>query len=137
MNVFFRLFAALDVIAGILLSMELWYRLQHFNELSARLSVKVQSILMVPMWILLCCGVIAHLLQKKTAFICYYIQFPFRLYLWIFSIGFITLLPEALGYFEDIWFEVLLKGCFMFEFIRLYLSIRFHRKLLRQRGLPD
>ena len=69
------------------------------------------------------------ILCKKFGFILYYIQFPFRLYLWVFTLGFITWLPELLEIYDDIWPNILLKVCFVGEFIRLYLTIRTQLKL--------
>jgi hypothetical protein len=72
-----------------------------------------------------------NLFMLKYGFISYYVQFPFRLYLWVFSLGFITLFPEALENYDDKWFPILLKVCFVGEFIRLYLTIRTQLTLLR------
>jgi hypothetical protein len=82
------------------------------------------------MFVLVLVGAIGLFLEKKYGFILYYIQFPFRLYLWIFSIGFITLIPEALTIFDDAVFDILFKLCFVGEVIRLYLTIRIHRRHL-------
>ena len=79
---------------------------------------------MFPMFILVLIGAIGLFLLKKFGFILYYIQFPFRLYLWVFTLGFITLMPAALSVYDDKWFDPLLKICFMAEFIRLYLTIK-------------
>lgn len=129
MRLLFRSFAFLDLVSLVFMAMQLWQIATHFNELGPQLSVKVESILMFPMFLLVIIGAIGQFNLKKFGFVLYYIQFPFRLYLWVFSIGFITLFPEALGYYGDKWFGVLLKVCMMFEFIRLYLTIRAQLKL--------
>ena len=130
MRLTLRSFALLDVLSLVFLGMQVWQIATHYQELTNKLSEKIQAILMFPMFILILAGAIGLFFVKRFGFILYYIQFPFRLYLWIFSIGFITLLPEAFGFYEDKWFDTLLKFCFMAEFIRLYLTIRIHLKSL-------
>jgi hypothetical protein len=119
----FRFFAALDLLALGFLALQLWQIVLHFNEITL-ISDKVQSVLMFPLFILLIMGAFALLKFKTIGLRLYYVQFPLRLYLWVFSIGFITLIPEALGYFDDKWPSILLKACFVFEFIRLFLTIK-------------
>ncbi|MEE1946676.1 hypothetical protein VRU48_16245 [Pedobacter sp. KR3-3] len=109
--------------------MQLWQIATHFNKQPDQLSAKISAILMFPMFILVLWGAYGQFRLQKFGFILYYIQFPLRLYLWVFSVGFITLLPEALSYYGDKWFGVLLKVCIMFEFVRLYLTIRGQVKL--------
>ena len=127
MRLTLRSFALLDVVSLVFMGMQLWQISQHFTEIN-QLSTKVQSVLMFPMFALVLAGAIGLWFYKKIGFILYYIQFPFRLYLWIFTLGFITLLPEAFGSFEDYWFGILFKVCMTAEFIRLYLTIRVHFK---------
>lgn len=129
MRLLFRSFVMLDLISLFLMAMQLWEIATHFNELPNQLSAQMSSILMFPMFVLVLLGAYGLLMFKKFGFVLYYIQFPFRLYLWVFSLGFITLLPEALSYYGDKWFDILLKVCFMFEFVRLYLTIRGQAKL--------
>lgn len=125
MRILLRVFASLDVLSLIFMSMQLWAIAKNFGTL-VLLSEKVQSILMFPMFVLLMLGAYGLFFYKKIGFISYYIQFPFRLYLWIFTLGFITLMPEVLGTYDGKWFPILLKVCFTAEFIRLYLTIRAH-----------
>lgn len=128
MRILLRSFAFLDFIALFLMGMQLWAILHHFNE-TVKLSEKISSVLMFPMFLLLAAGVVGLWFFKKMGFIIYYIQFPFRLYLWVFTIGFIALLPEAFGRFEDYWFNLTLKICIVAEFIRLYLTIKMQLNL--------
>jgi hypothetical protein len=123
MRLLFRSLAILDIISLVFLGMQLWQISHHFKEIT-KLSDKVEAILMFPMFLLILVGAAGLFLMKKFAFILYYIQFLFRLYLWVFTIGFISLLPEAFNQFEDFWFGALLKTCIMAEFIRLYLTIK-------------
>lgn len=127
MRLLLRSFAALDLISLVFLAMQLWQIAHHFDEITKQ-SDKLEATLMFPMFLLLIVGGIGLWLSKKFGFILYYIQFPFRLYLWVFSIGFITLLPEAFESYDDRWFPALLKICFTAEFIRLYLTIKTHMK---------
>lgn len=120
-----RAFAFLDILSLIFMSMQLWAIAKNFSKF-VLLSDKIQGILMFPMYALVLVGAYGLFFQKKYGFVSYYIQFPFRLYLWVLTLGFITLLPEALGNFDDRWFPILLKVCFVGEFLRLYLTIRAH-----------
>jgi hypothetical protein len=128
MRALFRVFAFLDLIALILMGMQLVYIATHFEE-KVLLSQKVEAILMFPMFVLVLIGAFGLIYPKKYAFILYYIQFPFRMYLSVFTLGFITLLPEAFEIYDDKWFEVLLKVCFVGEVVRLYLTILGQRRL--------
>ena len=125
MRILFRAFAFLDLFSLVFMTMQLVSIVNNFAKLTL-LSDKVQSILMFPMYLLVAVGAYGLFFQKKIGFISYYIQFPFRLYLWVLSLGFITLLPEAFSNYDDKWFPILLKVCYVGEFIRLYLTIKAH-----------
>ncbi|RZL50498.1 MAG: hypothetical protein EOP00_04095 [Pedobacter sp.] len=132
MRLTLRSFALLDLVSLVFMGMQLLQIAQHYQEID-QLSIKVQSILMFPIFVLVFAGALGLWLYKKFGFILYYIQFPFRLYLWVFSLGFITLLPEAFGSFEDYWFGILFKVCMVAEFVRLYLTVRAHLKASTKR----
>ncbi len=125
MRILFRAFAFLDLFSLLFMTMQLVTIISNFDKITL-LSDKVQSFLMFPMFILVAIGAYGLFFQKKVGYISYYIQFPFRLYLWVLSLGFITLLPEALSNYDDKWFSILLKVCYVGEFIRLYLTIKAH-----------
>lgn len=133
MRLILRSFALLDFLSLVFLGMQLWNIAQRYQEITQQ-SEKLSATLMFPMFILILVGAIGLWLAKKFGFILYYIQFPFRLYLWIFTLGFITLLPEALESFEDYWFDILLKVCMVGEFIRLYLTVNAHLKTRGQQS---
>lgn len=118
-----RSFVLLDSVSVVFMTMQLWQISLHFNELS-KPSEKLAASLMFPMFALVVVGGVGLFLAKKYGFILYYIQFPFRLFLWVFSLGFITLLPEAFNQFGDEWLPILLKVCIVFEFVRLFLTIK-------------
>jgi type II secretory pathway component PulF len=132
MKITLRSFAFLDALSLVFLGMQLWVITNHYHELSVRLSEKIQALLMYPMFLMIVAGALGLFLMKRFGFILYYIQFPFRLYLWIFSVGFITWFPEALAIFDDTLSDILIKLCFVAEFIRLYLTIRIHLKLFKR-----
>ncbi len=128
MRLLFKILAFLDFLSLIFLGMQLWEIVSHFDEIIA-LADQISSILMFPMFVLVLVGAFLHLSFKRNGFILFYIQFPFRLYLWVFTLGFITLMPEAVGNYDDRWYPVLLKVCFAGEVIRLFLTIKAHRAL--------
>jgi len=128
MRLLLRSFALLDAISLIFMGMQLWFITKHFDQI-AKQSEKVEAILMYPMFLMVLVGAIGLFSAKKFGFILYYIQFAFRLYLWVFTLGFITWFPELLEIYDDIWPNILLKVCFVGEFIRLYLTIRTQLKL--------
>ncbi|WP_461789289.1 hypothetical protein [Pedobacter sp.] len=134
MRILLRVFAFLDVLTIIFMTMQLWDISNNFDKFTVR-SEKIQAILMFPVFGLVIIGALGLSLAKKYGFISYYIQFPFRLYLWVLSLGFITLLPEALGNYDDKWFPILLKVCYVGEFMRLYLTIRAHYLIQEPRPL--
>jgi hypothetical protein len=123
-----RAFAFLDVISLVFMSMQLWAIFKNYEKFSL-MSEKVQSVLMFPMFVFVLVGAYGLFFFKKVGFLSYYIQFPFRLYLWVFTLGFITLFPEALGNYDDKWFSILFKVCFAAEFIRLFLTVRAHQTI--------
>ena len=129
MKLTLRSFVLLDLLSLVFLGMQLWVITEHYNEISVKLSEKLQALLMYPMFLMIVVGAVGLFLIKKFGFILYYIQFPFRLYLWIFSVGFITWFPEALAIFDDRLSDILIKLCFVAEFIRLYLTIRIQLKV--------
>ncbi|MGF1923744.1 MAG: hypothetical protein ACQUHE_06165 [Bacteroidia bacterium] len=132
MRLTLRSFALLDLLSIGFMGMQVWNIATNFEQYASKLSDKVQAIMMFPMFILVIIGMIGLFLIKKFGLILYYIQFPFRLYLWVLSVGFITLIPAGLGNFEDKWFDILLKVCYVVEFIRLYLTIRIHTRIFKR-----
>jgi len=129
MRVTTKLFALLDIISILLLSKQFWGIITHLNEIPDQLLSQVRVILTLPLFVSLFISAVGLFLFKKFGFITYYIQFPFRLIVWVFSIGFITFLPEVLNLGEK-WFDILFKVCFIAEFFRLYFTIQIHRNEL-------
>ena len=129
MRIVIRICSILDLISIVLLIKQFWDIVTHINEIPQETLSQAKVILMIPLFLSLFISATGLLLFKKFGFITYYIQFPFRLIVWIFSIGFITYLPEYFNLGER-WFEILFKICFIAEFFRLYFTIKIHRKAL-------
>jgi len=128
MRLTIRIFALLDIISICLLAKPFLEIVTHLKEIPDQVLSQARVILTLPMFISLLVSAVGLLLVKKYGFITYYIQFPFRLIVWIFSIGFITLLPELLN-LSQTWFDILFKLCFIAEFFRLFYTIKIHKKL--------
>lgn len=122
-----RIFALLDIISIALLAQPFWQIITHFNEIPEETLSQVRVILTLPMFLLLFVSAAGLIFYKKFVLIAYYIQFPIRLVIWVFSIGFITLLPEWLN-LKELWFDIFFKLCFIVEFFRLYFTIKAHRE---------
>lgn len=122
-----RFFAILDIISIILLAKQFWGIITHINEIPDQLVSQLKVWLTLFLFVLLFVSAIGLLLFRKFGFIAYYVQFPFRLIVWIFSIGFITYLPELLN-LSEVWFNILFRVCFIAEFFRLYFTIQTHRR---------
>lgn len=125
-----KFFGILDIISILLLAKQFWAIVMHLNEIPDQILSQIKVILLLPLFLSLFASAIGLILFKKFGFITYYVQFPFRLLVWVFSIGFITYLPELLN-LSDNWFYILLRVCFIGEFFRLYFTIQIHRKQLR------
>ena len=121
-----KFFALLDVISILLLAKQFWAIITHINEIPDQLLSQIRVVLTLPMFLSLFLSAVGLFLFKKFGFITYFIQFSFRLIVWIFSIGFITFLPEILN-LGDRWFDILFKICFIAEFFRLYFTIQIYR----------
>lgn len=124
-----RFFGLLDIISILFLAQPFWTLITHLNEIPDQFLSQARVILTIPIFISLFLSASGLLLLKKFGFITYYLQFPFRLVVWVFSFGFITLLPEWLN-LGDAWFDILFKVCFITEFFRLYFTVKAHQKKL-------
>lgn len=129
MRLLLKFFVFLDAISLFFMAMQLWQIATNFSRIS-QLSDQISGIAMFPMFVLVAVGAVGLALFKKYGFISYYAQFLFRLYLWVFSIGFITLLPEFFSNYDDNWFPILLKVCFVAEFVRLFFTVKAHRSFI-------
>ena len=128
MRLTIRIFSLLDLISIVLLAQPFWEIITHLKDIPKEFLSQARVILTLPLFALLFVSAIGLMLFKKNGFIAYYIQFPVRLLIWVFSIGFITLIPELLN-LKDVWFNIFFKICFIAEFFRLYFTIQIHRKV--------
>ncbi len=128
MRLTIRIFALLDLISIVLLAQPFWEIITHLKDIPKEFLSQARVILTLPLFALLFVSATGLMLFKKNGFIAYYIQFPVRLLIWVFSIGFITLIPELLN-LKDVWFNIFFKICFIAEFFRLYFTIQIHRKV--------
>ena len=123
MKTLIKLLIIADILALVFLIIQLIDIAKNYNSIQLY-SDKLQAILMFPIAAVILVGIIGMIRFKKWAFIVYYIQFPFRLYLWVFSIGFITFIPEIFKMNYENLGPMLFKICFIVEFIRLYFTIK-------------
>lgn len=125
-SILLKTFSFLDFVCLFFLSMQLWIIFTGaigFVDAKTSLTTvgKVFSFVLIGIsWI----GLFKN---KSWGIKAYYFQFPLRLILFIYSVGFITLLPEAFGSYEPFWYDWLLGFCVFFEFLRLYLTVQHHR----------
>lgn len=122
MRLTFKFFALLDLISIFFLATQIYTLLTHLSDVKTDTFSIIKIGLTVLMFLSLFVTTAGLYTFKKYGLITYYVQFPFRLFLLVFSIGFITLLPE---YFNlgDQFFSWLFRICVMAEFFRLYYSI--------------
>jgi hypothetical protein len=129
MRLTFKVFALLDLISILFLSAQLWTLLTHLHDVKTDAFSIAKVCLTVLMYVSLFATTAGQYRFKRYGLIIYYIQFPFRLFLLVFSIGFITLLPEVLS-LGDEFFSWLFRICVMAEFFRLYYSILAYKKFI-------
>lgn len=122
-----KIFAALDIISIILLFKSVWDLATHLTDVPDNFLSQARVWLTFPLFLSLFASAAGLMFFKKFGLITYYVQFPFRLVLWVFSIGFVTLLPEWLN-LSNGWFDALFRICIIAEFFRLYFSVKIHRK---------
>jgi len=130
-----KLFALLDVVSILFMGPQLWTIVMHYDQIPQETFSLLRVIFTVVIFLSLFVTAAGQFQLKRYGVIAYYIQFPFRLVLWVFSIGFITFLPEMLTLGEG-WFHILFRTCMMAEFFRLYFVVRAQQKLLRSPKSP-
>jgi hypothetical protein len=136
MRVLLRLFALLDVISIVFMTPQVWAAIIHHDEMPATPLLITKVVFTVLIFFSLFITAAGLFMQKKYGLVTYYIQFPFRLLLWIFSIGFITFLPELFNK-GDQWFGGLFRICIVAEFFRCYYTVQAHRMFFRKQVSPQ
>ena len=131
MRILLKIFALLDIISIVFMTPQIWAALVHYNEIPIQALSVIKIVCTLLIFVSLFISTIGLFRFKKYGLITYYFQFPFRLVLWVFSIGFITFLPE-LFYQGDQWFSALFRICMVAEFFRCYYTIQTHRTYFRK-----
>jgi len=132
MRTLLKIFALLDVISIVFMTPQIWAAVIHYNEIPDQALSVIKVVFTLLIFLSLFLSAIGLFRFKKYGLITYYFQFPFRLALWVFSIGFITFLPE-LSHQGDQWFSILFRICMVAEFFRCYYTIQAHRSFFRKR----
>jgi hypothetical protein len=122
MRLTFKFFALLDLISILFLAVQIWTILTNLQDVKTDTFSLIKVGLTILIFLSLFLTTAGLYTFKKYGLITYYVQFPFRLFLLVFSIGFITLLPEILN-LGDQFFSWLFRICVMAEFFRLYYTI--------------
>ncbi len=131
----FKLFAFLDLISIIFMFAQVWFLLTHLGKIHPDAFSRIRAGLTVLIYISLFFTAIGQFRFKRYGMIIYYMQFPFRLFLMVLSIGFITLLPELIPMGEN-GFSWLFRICIVAEFFRLYYTILAYKRCIRVKRLP-
>ncbi|MBB6502227.1 hypothetical protein [Pedobacter cryoconitis] len=131
MRLLFKLFALLDLISIVSMSPQIWSVLSKYQEIPHEAFSVARVVFTLLIYISLFISAYGLFRFRKYGIITNYIQFPFRLVLWVFSVGFITFLPE-LFHQGDKWFGILFRVCIIAEFFRGYYVLQAHRKYFRQ-----
>jgi hypothetical protein len=129
MRLTFKFFALLDLVSIFFLGEQVWTILTYLHDVKTDTFSLVKVGLTILMFLSLFLTTSGLYTFKKYGLITYYIQFPFRLFLLVFSIGFITLLPEIFN-LGDQFFSWLFRICVMAEFFRLYYSILAYKSFI-------
>lgn len=132
MRLTFKFFALLDLISIFFLATQIWTILTHLHDVRTDTFSLIKVGLTILIFLSLFLTTVGLYTFKKYGLITYYIQFPFRLFLLVFSIGFITLLPEIFN-LGDQFFSWLFRLCVMAEFFRLYYSILAYKTFIPQK----
>lgn len=131
----FKFFAFLDLISIIFMFAQVWFLLTHLGKVKPDAFSMTKAGLTVLIYASLFFTAYGQYFFKRYGVIIYYIQFPFRLFLMVLSIGFITLLPEVITMGEQ-GFSWLFRICIVAEFFRLYYTILAYKKFIRVKRSP-
>jgi len=135
MRLTFKIFALLDLISILFMFSQVWTLLTHLGQLKTDPLSLTKAGLVLLIYVSLFYTALGQYKFKRYGMIVYYIQFPFRLFLMVLSIGFITLLPEVIDMGEN-FFTWLFRICIVAEFFRLYYTILAYKKFVRVIKLP-
>lgn len=130
MRFLLKTFALLDIVCILLMVPQIWMFINHFGTIALTVTSVLKIVLTTLIFLSLFISAAGQFFFKKYGIIAYYLQFPFRLILYVFSIGFITFLPE-LFHQENQWFGILFRVCVIAEFFRMYYTVQIHRAYFR------
>jgi hypothetical protein len=130
MRLLIKIFALLDAVSILFMAPQIWAVLMHQETIKHDAFTLGKMVFTVLIFISLFVSATGLFRMKKYGVVTYYIQFPFRLVLWVFSIGFITFLPELLNC-GDQWFGILFRICIIAEFFRCFYTVQIHRAYFR------
>ncbi|HCN83690.1 MAG TPA: hypothetical protein DIT07_08720 [Sphingobacteriaceae bacterium] len=124
-----RIFGFLDIVSIALLSKQIYSIATNFDKIPDSKLSEIRITLLLISYLLLFVSAAGLLTTRKYGVIAYYIQFPIRLLVWVFSFGFITFISEYTTnpYIFDWSFRIAI----ILEFFRLYFTIKFHRNFFR------
>lgn len=121
----------MDVISIVLMVPQIWAVINHFDTIPAGDTMSIVKIAgMLLLFLSLFISATGQFLFKKYGIITYYVQFPFRLVMFVYSVGFITFLPE-LFMLNNAWFVWMFRICVTAEFFRIYYTVQAHREYFR------
>lgn len=126
-----RFFAILDIISIILLMPQVYQILSGLSRVPLQTLPLLKAGFTLATFILLFVTASALLRISRASLIAYYIQFPMRLVVWIFSFGFLTFLSQ---YFSSAGvFEWIFRIVFVLEFFRLFFTIQIQKAIFSNR----
>lgn len=124
-----QLFGVLDLISIALLSKQIYSIASNLDSIPDSTISEVRIALLLISYLLLFVSAAGLLTTRTYGMIVYYIQFPIRLLVWVFSFGFITFISEYAT--NPSVFDWSFRIAIILEFFRLYFTVKFHRSFFR------
>ncbi|HEY0895409.1 MAG TPA: hypothetical protein VGE15_02545 [Sphingobacteriaceae bacterium] len=122
-----RFFAILDMISILLLIPQLYHAFSNLSQIPGDTMAMLKIGFTLLTFILLFVSASGAFRLSKAALISYYVQFPMRLVVWIFSFGFLTFLSQ---YFPgDGVFQWIFRIVFVLEFFRVFFTVQIQKAL--------
>ncbi len=126
-----RFFAILDMLSILLLIPQLYQAFSNISQIPGDTMALVKVSFTVLTFILLFVSASGAFWISKAALISYYVEFPMRLVVWIFSFGFLTFISQ---YFPgDAVFQWIFRIVFVLEFFRLFFTVQIQKALFSKR----
>ncbi|MXV49928.1 hypothetical protein GS399_03015 [Pedobacter sp. HMF7647] len=122
-----KLFAFLDILSIALLSRQVVGIFTNWSQIPHETLSQLKILIVLLVFISLFGSAYFLFFAKRAGAIIYYVQFPLRFIVWIFSFGFLTLLAQYSS--SETVFDWLFRLVVLLEFLRLYFTIKIHREL--------